>query len=178
MTRAKIKRMLPYAVILLVSAYFYALSNRFEFVAKPGHIGPDFWPKLCLGLTMAVCLYEIVKRALFSQGQEGPNGAGKEGNGEGPAQGYPLLLGAGIVLTVAYVSLVGVLGFLLCTFLYLALFMIVGRYRKVWAVLVNSVLGTAILAFVFMKVVYVSLPLGTGPFRQASLAVMHMLGIR
>jgi putative tricarboxylic transport membrane protein len=81
-------------------------------------------------------------------------------------------------MTVAYVYFLNTLGFILSTLLYLALFMVVGRYRKVWVIAANSVIGTVLFAVIFMKVVYVSLPLGEGPFEQFSLLVFTMLGIK
>jgi hypothetical protein len=45
-------------------------------------------------------------------------------------------------------------------------------------VAVVSILGTLILMFLFMKVVYVSLPLGTGIFETISVKLIGLLGIR
>jgi putative tricarboxylic transport membrane protein len=176
MAMEKIKRIIPYAVVLLVSAYFYVLAGRFGFVAREGTLGPDFWPKLLLGLTITVCLYEIAKIALFHRGKALEDDAGEE-KAEAPTR-YPVLLIIGTLMTVAYVYFVNVLGFILCTFLYLALFMVVGRYRKVWAIAANSVIGTVLFVVIFMKAVYVSLPLGQGPFQLFSLLVLKMLGIK
>jgi putative tricarboxylic transport membrane protein len=176
MTMEKIKRIIPYAVVLLISAYFYVLAGRFGFVAKAGNLGPDFWPKLLLGLTMAVCLYEIAKIALFHRGRASVNDAGEQK--AGAPKRYTGLLIIGTLMTVAYVYFVNILGFILCTFLYLVLFMVVGRYRKVWAIAANSVIGTVLFVVIFMKAVYVSLPLGQGPFQQFSLLVLKMLGIK
>jgi putative tricarboxylic transport membrane protein len=179
MAAEKAKRMLPYVFIFLVSLYFYHLAGQFHFSAKPGNLGPDFWPKLLLGLTMAACLYEVVKTAFFLK-MVRP----KEPADEAPATAasakktYPALLVIGIVMTVAYAYFVTILGFVLCTFLYFALFMIVGRYRKIWAILANSLLGTLVLVVIFMKIVYVSLPLGQEPFSAVTFFVLRMLGIK
>jgi hypothetical protein len=43
---------------------------------------------------------------------------------------------------------------------------------------VVSLLGTLLLVFLFMKVVYVSLPLGKGVFGEISIALLPLLGIR
>ncbi len=176
MDMVKIRRIIPYVVVLIVSVYFYILASRFEFVAKAGNLGPDFWPKLLLGLTMAVCLYEITKTAFFYRGTAPENGIDKEK--EATPKKYPGLLVIGTALTVAYVYFVSILGFILCTFLYIILFIIVGRYRKPWVITANGIVGTGLVVFIFMKVVYVSLPLGQGPFQQFSLLVMNMLGIK
>jgi hypothetical protein len=175
----KLKRIIPYVIILLVSWYFYYLAGQFRFSAKPNHLGPDFWPKLLLGLTMAACLYEIIKTAFFLR--IAPAKAAAEEQAAKAAtkkKTYPLLLVIGIAMTVAYVYFVTTLGFIICTFLYFALFMIVGRYRKIWAILANSVVGTLVLVVIFMKIVYVSLPLGQEPFSGVTFFVLKMLGIK
>jgi hypothetical protein len=176
MVMEKIKRVIPYAVILLVSAYFYVLAGRFQYPAKAGNLGPDFWPKLLLGLTMAACLYEIAKTAFLHRAKAPGDDAGAE-KAEAPRR-YPGLLIIGILMTVAYVYFLDILGFIFCTLVYLALFMVVGRYRKIWVIAVNSVIGTLLFVVLFMKVVYVSLPIGVGPFQQFSLLVMKILGIK
>jgi putative tricarboxylic transport membrane protein len=176
MTMEKIKRIIPYAIVLMISVYFYILAGRFGFNARAGNLGPDFWPKLLLGLTMVVCLYEIAKTALFHRVKALEEDTGEEK--AGAEKRYPGLLIIGTLMTVAYVYFVSILGFILCTFLYLTFFMFVGRYRKVWVIAANSVIGTLLFVVLFMKVVYVSLPLGQGPFQQFSLLVLKILGIK
>jgi hypothetical protein len=179
MAAEKAKRIIPYVIILLVSLYFYYLAGQFRFSAKPGNLGPDFWPKLLLGLTMAACLYEIIKTALFLKIVPGKEAAEEQSaKAESKKKTYPGLLVIGIVMTVAYAYFVTTLGFIICTFLYFALFMIVGRYRKIWAILANSVIGTLVLVVIFMKVAYVSLPLGQEPFSGVTFFVLRMLGIK
>ena len=179
MTVEKLKKVVPYVLILLVSLYFYYLAGQFRFSAKPGNLGPDFWPKLLLGLTMAACLYEIIKTAFFLK-MASPKEAteDKSEKAQSKKKTYPGLLVIGIVMTVAYAYFVAILGFIICTFLYFALFMIVGRYRRIWAILANSVIGTLVLVVIFMKVAYVSLPLGQEPFSGVTFFVLRMLGIK
>jgi hypothetical protein len=179
MAAEKAKRIIPYVIILLVSLYFYYLAGQFRFSAKPGNLGPDFWPKLLLGLTMVACFYEIIKTAFFLKIAP-PNKTAEEqsAKAESKKKTYPELLIIGIAMTVAYAYFVTILGFIICTFLYFALFMIVGRYRKVRAILANSVVGTLVLVLIFMKLVYVSLPLGQEPFSLVSLFVLKLMGIK
>lgn len=173
------KKIIPYAVIFFVCAYFYYLADQFKYAARPNHLGPGFWPKALLGLTMAVCLYEVIKTTCFRKAKPlAPSSEKKAEIVSATKKSYPGLLVIGVAMTVAYVFLVSVLGFALCTFLYFAAFMFVGRYRNIWAILGNSVIGTLALVFIFMKVVYVSLPLGKGVFSSFSLFVMGMLGIK
>ena len=178
MPNGKLKGIVPYAVVLALAAWLYHDSASFADVGKPGQLGPDFWPKAVLALLMAVCAIEIVRQALAA-----PEGGAADAapdpkarhDDEGPR--YPWLLAAGIALTVLYVPGMDILGFFIATVLYLAGFMVVGRYRR-WRVIgITSVAGSLAFVFVFMKIVYVSLPLGVGPFRQVSTGIMAALGI-
>jgi putative tricarboxylic transport membrane protein len=91
---------------------------------------------------------------------------------------HPRLLWAGIILTVLYLFAIEKLGFFLCTTLYLGLFMFVGGYRRYGVIVATSLIGSLAFVFMFMKVVYVSLPLGEGPFAQVSFLLMRLLGIK
>ena len=91
---------------------------------------------------------------------------------------YPHLLWIGIVMTVAYAVLIDKLGFFLCTFIYLAAFMWIGRYRRSGIILITSLVGSLAFMFMFMKIVYVSLPLGVDPFSQVSFLLMRLMGIK
>jgi Na+-transporting NADH:ubiquinone oxidoreductase subunit NqrB len=177
MATEKLKKIVPYVIILAVSLYFYYLAGQFRFSARPGSLGPDFWPKLLLGLTMAACLYEILKAALFLKAAPRKKEAGNQiAKTPSEKKSYPALLVIGIVMTVAYAYFVTILGFIICTALYFALFMIVGRYRKPWAILANSIIGTLALAVIFMKIVYVSLPPGKEPFSTVTFFILNLMG--
>ena len=85
------------------------------------------------------------------------------------------LLG-GIVLVLLYALLVAPLGFFLSTFLFLAAFMYLGRYRR--HVMVWSVSGfiTIMAALIFTRFAYVSLPRGIPPFDRVTDFIRIMLG--
>ena len=182
MLRDRLKRTAPYVLFLLVSIYFYTLTYRFSYVAKGEQIGPDFWPRAILALGMAACLYEIVKHLFFpGQGTQDASATGPEAPPvASPVQekSYYGLLCAGMALTVAYVALLPVLGFVLCTLLYLAGFMYIGRYRRIGVIVANSVIGTVVLALIFMKLVYVSLPYGIGVFQTATFWFLALFGVK
>ena len=186
---ARLNRILPYVIVLAIVSYLYFLAGRIDFVAPGGRIGPNFWPKVILGLATLTCLYEIIKILFFTKGEgegdlkgvlgsvlkDAPQEAGAAEAGENT---YPWLLWTGIALTVLYVVVIEKLGFFLCTFLYLAIFMWVGRYRRPGVILATSLLGSLAFMFMFMKVVYVSLPLGTEPFAQVSFLLMRLMAIK
>lgn len=180
---SKLLRAAPYIVLQLVAMYLYQIASRIEFPAAPGRIGPDFWPKSILVLLGLVCVYEIIKNLLVGETFTAAGLLEKlmkdsgEVEGEEKLRSYPLLLAGGVVLTVIYVLSVDKLGFFLATIAYLALFMTIGRYRR-WGVIAGaSLLGSLALVFIFMKVVYVSLPLGVEPFSAVSLWLLRVMGV-
>lgn len=188
----RLKAQAPYIVVLLISGFLYYRATQFGFDAPGGRIGPNVWPKIILGLTMLTCVYEIVKDLLFSgeRGEipsvldsiveESPAGQAPASDSmppEGQQRTFPRLLIAGAAMTVAYALLVEKLGFFLCTALFLGGFMWVGRYRRLGVIVATSLLGSFAFMFLFMKIVYVSLPLGVGPFEQLSIALMKLMGI-
>lgn len=189
MASARLNKIVPYAVAGAAAGYLYYVAANIEYHARAGALGPDFWPKLILGLTIAACAYEIVK-LLFFAGHDGEVGGvleeiveeSAEGHGEPEArpaaESYPRLLVLGMATTLAYVAAVQKLGFFLATVLYFALFMAIGRYRR-WGVIVAvSLLGALVLMFIFMKLVYVSLPIGVEPFSRVTFLLMQLMGIR
>ncbi|MDA8107972.1 MAG: tripartite tricarboxylate transporter TctB family protein [Betaproteobacteria bacterium] len=176
----------PYAVLLGLAAYLFQEAGQLEITRIEGRLGPDFWPKAILVLLMATCAYELLRRLLRGSDARPaePVTLGEDATVDelepdaAPARRYPHLLWIGAGITVAYVALLDVLGFFLATFLYTLLFMLVGRYRR-WPVLIASSLGGSLLfMFVFMKVVYISLPIGREPFSAVSVALMQLMGIR
>lgn len=178
-------RAAPYAVLLGAVAYFFHLADRFEFTAPAGRLGPDAWPKIILGLLAAVCLYEIGRSFLGSAAgaasgllQSLMARAADDVDGVHIADRSPGLLLGGIAVTIGYVLLVDVIGFLVATALYLAAFMIVGRYRRYGVIALTSVAGSLALMVIFMRIVYISLPPGVGPFREFSFGLLALLGLK
>jgi ABC-type Na+ efflux pump permease subunit len=181
---SRLKKILPYIALLIASAYLYYLAGKIDYPSQGERIGPDFWPKIILMLLGATCAYEIVKNLLFDKPLvvEGmlakltADSGEEDAADEGP--NYPHLLAAGIGLTILYVLTVGYLGFFLATTLYMALFMYFGRYRRLGVIAAASLLGTLVLMFVFLRIVYVSLPIGTGPFANISGMILQLMGVK
>jgi putative tricarboxylic transport membrane protein len=187
----RLKGAIPYATVTGGAAYLMAAAGRFAETARPGELGPDFWPRAILVLLMVVSAGAALRRLLVAPAAGGraalhdtagdlappdAHDAPLAPAEEPPAHPYRLL--AGIALSVAYVAGLEWVGFFLATALYLGLFMAFGRYRRPGVIVSASLLGSLAFVFVFMKIVYVSLPLGVGPFRTLSVALLAVLGIR
>ena len=149
--------------------------------------GPDVWPRAILVLLALACIVRIVS-VLRRTADRVPESLqdviaadarpADERDEAAPPRRYPLLLATGIALTIGYVALLGTLGFFIDTVLYIAALTCAGRYRR-WPVIVAVAFGGALVfMFIFMKVVYLSLPIGRPPFASVSLVLMQWMGIR
>jgi hypothetical protein len=143
------------------------------------------WPQAILVLLMIVCVIGIGSN-LLSRRSEGAAQRPEERTilpGDAPIEETDApsrygLVAAGLLLFLAYPVALEYLGFLLATFLLMALFMLVGQWRNPLAVVGVSAAGALGLFYTFRGLVYVSLPLGVGPFQSATLWVATLLGMR
>lgn len=178
--RTRVKRALPYLVVALAAAYLYHAAVHFEFHRRPGTLGPDAWPKGIALLMLLVAAYKAI--ALLARPQREPTPyevlAAAGAPSDSDIRRHPWLLLLGMATTIAYVALVTPVGFFLCTAVYLAAFLWIGGYRRLRVIAATSVLGSLLLMFIFMKLVYVSLPIGTPPYSAVMIALMQLMGIR
>ena len=189
--RSRLLLCIPHFVMLLISIALYAAAMQIDTSGTAGgrRIGPDFWPKAVIIFMGALALYEVVKRAIFgstftaaglAEGlTAGPGGdptaetAGKDTTIE-----YPRLLVAGMLLILGYVGAVAWLGFFVTTAVFLFAFTWVGGFRRHgWNALISMV-GAFVMVVLFMRVAYISLPLGEGPFRSLSIALLSAIGVQ
>ncbi|MGE0313825.1 MAG: tripartite tricarboxylate transporter TctB family protein [Lautropia sp.] len=187
-SRARLRRAAPHLAMLGVAGLLWwaALGIDGEAAQAAGRIGPDFWPKLVVGFLAALCLWEVVAR--LSGSKDAPSaaaadadageraGASPSADDPSPAD-HPGRLLAGIACIVGYAIGVEWTGFFVATALFLSVFMYVGGLRRPWLSIALGLGGSFALIVVFMRVAYVSLPLGTGPFRELSLALLRLIGV-
>jgi putative tricarboxylic transport membrane protein len=167
---SQIRSALPYAVGLGLAVLLFIYANGIQYSPREGQLGPDFWPKLAIGLMGAVCAFELIKALLGrATGARGiADILDQDGTDEDVAPSSLPLLAGGIGLTVAYAALVTVLGFVTATFLFLVAFIYLGRYRRHGLIWLSSLIGIVVIALVFLKIVYVSLPRGVPPFDRVT----------
>ena len=185
--RERLRALAPYVVVLVSAGVLHLIATRFDYTPHAGRLGPDIWPRAILALIAGVCIFRILT-VLREPRDEGPGGGvlqdvlgnappARDAQPEPDAR-FPGLLVLGVAITIAYVWLLGVLGFALASALYIGAMIRVGRYRR-WRVIVPTALvGSLAFMFVFQKIVYLSLPIGRSPFDAVSLALMRLMGIR
>lgn len=179
-------RSIPFVAVVVAAGYFYVLADRIEFDQPGGRIGPDAWPKIVLGLMIAVAVLGVVK-AVFSP-REAPADLTPEGAlsfdvpagdvpAEAPSRTWLHLPIVGTLLFVGYVLVLDIVGFVIATAALIAAFLYVGRYRHHVVIAACSVLGPLGFFIVFRAVAYISLPLGQGPFLDLSVWLMKLFGM-
>lgn len=185
--KERLRLALPHTVLLLVAgALYYATSFIDTSGSGATRLGPDFWPKLIIGAMAALCIYEIGKRLILGSTRDaagltaGLERAPIEAEGASALPHAPLdnrKLAGGIALIAAFVIGVAYIGFFIGTVLFLSLFCWIGGYRRALPVALVSVIGAFVLLVIFMRVAYVSLPLGIGPFQDVSVWLLRLIGV-
>lgn len=199
---SRLRAVLPYVVVLVLAGGLFHLASGFTYARSGDRLGPEVWPRAILLLTIVTCAVRIV-RLLFQGGDAALAGAAPTPEAEAVREAVeverggdalpvdatieaaeadvplsPVRLLAGIAATVLYVLLLPVLGFALDTAVFIAAMCRIGNYRR-WGVIVpTAVAGSLAFMFVFQRIVYVSLPIGTPPFDGLALALMRLMGIR
>jgi putative tricarboxylic transport membrane protein len=163
--------------ILLAAAYLFYVAGNFEYQERPGQLGPDFWPRMAaVGLSIAV-LVRIVQtirdrnRPIVRVKSEFDEYQQEEAETHWPS--FALALG----LVVGYVSATMFLGYMISTALFLGAYIWFGGQRR-WYVTLVAAAGGLLFSYIFVGVVYVSLPTGVGIFDTITVEIYRLLGIQ
>lgn len=184
----RVLAIIPHTVMLAIAAllYYAAMQIDVTSAARSKRIGPDVWPKFIIGAMALLCMYEIVKRLLFgasftatglTQGLNRPPDDADRELAARAAQPHNGKLLAGMALIAAFVLGVPYSGFFTGTALFLALFAWIGGVRRPLMVTIIGVVGAFVLFVIFVRIAYVSLPIGVGPFKLASLLLLRLIGV-
>jgi hypothetical protein len=170
----------PYIILFGAALFLFSLTLEFDFPRTPGRLGPDIWPQAILVLLMLACAIGIARNFLVRESGPAEEPAGQIGAAEPEAEvpSRYVLVGLGFALFLAYPVALEHMGFLAATFLLMVLFMWIGQWRNPLGVLLTGAVGTLVLFYVFRGIVYVSLPLGTGPFQDWTVWVVQLLNMR
>lgn len=145
--------------LLCAAVYLWSVASTFrEAVGRYELIGPGFFPKILLVAIVVVSLLALV-REFVARKRSAP--------APEKTTFYPGDLAAAVAITVAYVAGLHAVGFVLATLAFQVLLLVVVFRIQRWQVVcgVPAIL-TSVFFVIFIGLMSVPLPRGTGVFHQ------------
>ncbi|MGJ9411392.1 tripartite tricarboxylate transporter TctB family protein [Aeromicrobium sp. CF4.19] len=143
-----------------------------------GGPGPAFYPRLLIGL-LALCLVlrvaqEVKEMRQVAAGTPTPVPDDAEGEGEGPVDLRYALFALGLAALYVWGTLW--IGWVIATFLAVVVFLVVAGKRNPLVIVPTALVLSVGMAYVFIKVVYIALPTGTGIFDTVTFGLLRLMG--
>jgi putative tricarboxylic transport membrane protein len=139
-------------------------------------LGPTAWPEFMLALIAGLSVIWIIREVVtWRMIQRNRLVAGPVEPAEADYDYRKAVIG--MVLVVGYGWALPLVGFALATAVFIAAICLLGGLRRALVIVPVSVVGTAVLLWVFMGLALMPLDRGEGAFGRFSLAVLRGLGI-
>ena len=152
--------------------------EHFEFTASIDQVGPDSWPKLILYMIMATSAFEGIRRLLTARSaQPGPAIVPVTKSPFERERADMRVVLTCVAASLVYLALFEIVGFFVDTLFFVMALIWIGRFRRFWTALAISTVTTLLFMLVFMRVIFVALPIGVGPFEWLSTSLMRLLGV-
>jgi len=174
---ALLRELVPELVVLAGAVYLFFLAGDFSARQQPGQLGPAFWPRLAaVGLAFALLVRVVQtirehRRPVVRQVSEFDDIGGEPATLHWRSAAIAMGLAFGYVLATMF------LGYMFATIVFLGAFIWAGGQRA-WYVPLVAVAGGMVMTYVFVGVVYVSVPTGVGVFDTVTVGVYELLGIQ
>lgn len=176
MPSAVLNRIIPYLIPLALAVTLYVLAGHFDVVSRPGSPGPDLWPKMiCVMLGVASFIGLI--GALFGASEPVADHEGKADLVTEAPETRPELVWIGVTIVGLYIFALPYLGFFVATTMLAMALLVAGGMRHRTLVPMTGLLLASAFSIVFLRIVYVALPLGDGWFRVISLTIYKLIGV-
>jgi hypothetical protein len=172
-------RLLPEVVLLALCIPMWLATT--EWTSSVGGPGPAFYPRLLIGVLALALIVRIVHEAMAIRRGTAEGGDTEESLEEGVEMDASLIdmrqVAVVIALSVGYVAGTLYLGWVLATFLLVVSFLWLAGKRNPLITVPLAVALSLGMAYVFVKIVYISLPTGVGVFDQFTVLLFELLGI-
>jgi hypothetical protein len=172
-----LREIVPELAVLAGAVYLFVIAGDFTSRQQAGQLGPAFWPRLA-AIGLAVALLVRIVQAVREHRRPVVHVAGEFDDIEdAPATLHWRSLGVAVGLAVGYVLATMFLGYMIATMVFLGAFIWLGG-QHTWVAPLVAVVGGLVLTYVFVGVVYVSVPTGVSVFDTVTVAVYRLLGIQ
>ena len=158
---------------VITARSFIAPGVDLEGMAR-GLAGPGTWPKAMLYCAAACSVAIFLRNLLGSRAPDRPAVALAEG-ADGDCD-Y-VKAAAGMVLLAAYGFAITQIGMALATLAFIAAWLLLAGFRRPLPVVLVSVIGTAGVLYLFVKLCLMPLDRGHGVFEEATIFLYRLLGI-
>jgi hypothetical protein len=175
--RAVLGEVVPEVLILAGVLYLFFKAGDFSSRQQPGQLGPAFWPRL-VAIGLGVALVVRIVQVFREHNQPVVRVASEFDDIED--DDVPINWGSAAIamgLALGYVIATMFLGYMFATMTFLGAFIWAGGQRR-WVTPVVAVVGGLVMTYVFVGVVYVSVPTGVGVFDTLTVAIYELLGIQ
>jgi hypothetical protein len=174
---ALLRELIPEVVLLAGAVYLFFVAGDFSARQQPGQLGPAFWPRLT-AIGLAVALIVRIVQTIREHGRPIVREVSEfDDIGGEPAIVHWRSAGIAVGLAFGYVLATMFLGYMFATIVFLGAFIWSGGQRP-WYMPLVALAGGLIMTYVFVGVVYVSVPTGVGVFDTITVAVYRFLGIQ
>lgn len=175
-------RVAPELVGLALVAVLWPATTGLE--SSAGGPGPAFFPQVLLVLLTLASLIGLVvevrrSRAGSSRARVASAAAEAPVTDVGPDEDethLPRALQAA-ALVLAYVAATAVMGWVLASTAFALVFLVLSGHRRPLPVLAVALVAPQVLAYLFVKVVYIALPTGVGLFDTVTVALYRLFGV-
>lgn len=172
-------RLLPEVVILALCIPMWIATA--EWTSTVGGPGPAFYPRLLILLLVLAMVVRIVHEVMAVRRGVTESDDAEEALEEGVEMDASLIdmrrVAVVIALSVAYVIGTLFLGWVLATFILVIAFLWLAGKRNPLITLPVALIFSLGMAYVFVKIVYISLPTGVGVFDEFTLRLFELLGV-
>lgn len=172
-----LKEVAPGTAMLALAVLGYLQAGTMQADGAAAGLGPDLWPKMICLLLGVTSVFGIAGGLLQGSGRVAAEPDGDEEGLPSMPETQPWMVWVAVLVTGAFVAVLPTLGFVTAASLYAMALLVIGGMRRWPLVPVYGVVLAIAFTAIFMKVVYVALPLGEGWFKTVSLNVFRLLGI-
>lgn len=147
----KNEKVIGSVVFLIISGLFFVLTLDFPTVAATADVGPSFMPRIYsffLALLAIILLIQGIRENIKKE---------KDSVTTYENIGLVLII---MLLTTVYVFLIPYLGFYLVSLVFIILFLLISRVKKISSIILVSIFTNVFIYVFFERLLHVPIPMG------------------
>jgi putative tricarboxylic transport membrane protein len=151
-------------IILLVSCFLFYVTSTYPQSRMADQVGPALWPKIIIVVIIVLSVTQLIQFVIhfLKAKKEKP----KE-DIVSEKEGFRMLI-LTIILSLLYGFGVSYVGFLLSILIFQTLFLLILKVKKISVLILYPFCLTIVIYAIFIKILYIPLPRGTGIFLTIS----------